>query len=70
MSLQYLSNAFILFKTFFYVKLNFLLKIYQKTCTFENLEEVSQKLLATLPFKALKFLTQGIYNFLDFKTYN
>ena len=45
---QYLFKVVILSKTVFYLKLNFILKINPKTCTFENLEEISQKPFATL----------------------
>ena len=46
--LKYLFNAVILFKTAFYLKLNFIQKIDPNTFNFENLEEISQKPLATL----------------------
>ena len=45
--LQYVFNVFILIKTVLYLILYITLKIDPKTCTFENLEEVYQKPLAT-----------------------
>ena len=53
-ALQYLFNVVTVFNTVFNLKLNFKLKIDLKTCTIknlektENLEEVSQKPVATL----------------------
>ena len=47
MGLQYIFNVVILFMTVVYFK-HFKLKIDQKMSTFKNLEEVSQKHLATL----------------------
>ena len=51
-ALLYLFNFVILHNTDFYFKRNFKLKIDQKTCTFKNLEEFSQKPVATL-YKAI-----------------
>ena len=45
-ALQYLFNVVILLKTVY--KLNLKLKLDLKTCTFENLEEISQIPMATL----------------------
>ena len=42
-TLQYLFNAFILFNTVSYIKLNFKLKIDPKMRTFKNLEETKKK---------------------------
>ena len=41
-------NVVILFKTVYYFKHQFELKIDLKTCTFENLEEIFQKPFANL----------------------
>ena len=47
-ALQYLFNVVIIFKTVFYLKLILKLKLDSKTFNFENLEKISQKILATI----------------------
>ena len=47
-ALQYFFNVVILFNTIIYLRINFKIKIDPKVCTFKNLEEISQKPVATL----------------------
>ena len=52
-ALHHPFNFFILFKTVFYLKLNFKLKIDPEIFTFKNLEKINLKHLATLLITAI-----------------